>query len=563
MLDRPESIPDPEGNVATMEAEPVAFTRSTSSRGSRTDFASIDKAMPAALESEEQIFGYIINGFPGNEEQTDAATRIAELKQQLPSADAFHHPLHRLLWEAICEVAERNQPVDFATVANRLNERGERDKVGMGLVSRLFSFWPLRIGFGHTVRIVREKWLLRCLITQSVETITSAQRFGKDEAHTDVASVIGSAERRCFDLLELQQSQSDTPDSRDMNANELTSRWIDRMETAIHSTAQIHGLCTGIIDIDRVSGGFCNGPDGDMFMLAAWPGMGKSALAVSIIEGMSIDQKIPGLIFPLEMGRDAYMDRLIPGRVGINTNILRSHIRIGDDEQVQLARACAEIRHGAFECAPQSFIDIATLCAKVQVHHRKRGIKYILIDHLGQVKPSTDKGMADERLGEKEVMEGLHSLRKSLGILVIVLVQLNKAAKDKAKSALPHLADIKGAAEKTEYPTCVAFIQRPVHERPWHVLNVDTQNAWTGRTKQYREALPHRWTQAHEVIDGISIDEQDYTEHAFLCFRKNRNGPTPDNVPLRFQAREQRFRPRTDKLMDNNPSKRQPDMSGF
>jgi hypothetical protein len=143
-------------------------------------------------------------------------------------------------------------------------------------------------------------------------------------------------------------------------------------------------------------------------------------------------------------------------------------------------------------------------------------------------------------------------------------MQLNKAAADKPSRAIPRLADVKGATEKTEYPTHVIFITRPCTQFPWHKLSEELQNEWTKQSSWYASQVPQCWATINDLPDdSFPLEQRHYLEHAYLSMPKNRHGPTPDHIPVRFHPEYQRFMGRTDELYSNVPGKRQPDLSKF
>jgi replicative DNA helicase len=277
---------------------------------------------------------------------------------------------------------------------------------------------------------------------------------------------------------------------------------------------------------------------------------------VSWLEAIAVEQNIPCMVFPLEMGRKKFMTRLLLGRAKIDTQKYMTH-EFERREFERIHEAERELSKSTILWDHSAFIDIATLRARVQVAHREHGVKVVFIDHLGQLKPSTKEGISDFLTGEREIMEGLHSLRRELGIVIILAVQLNKAATaNKPKGNLSALTDVKGASEKYEYATHVVFIKRPCLDTPWNKLSRERQDEWELTTRRYRLGNPTCWTQGIDVPDYMTVGEKDYEEHAYFSFIKNRNGPPADQVCVRFRGEYQRFAPRTMKVYESDLDKR-------
>jgi len=298
-------------------------------------------------------------------------------------------------------------------------------------------------------------------------------------------------------------------------------------------------------------------------MIGGFPGMGKTGVAVSLLESIAVEQKYPTLILPLEMGRVGVGHRLYLGRAGVDVSASRSGF-VPREAMGQIAKTSPEIARSPIYWGHKSSMTTAELRAEVTMMHRRHGIKCVIIDHFGQLRPSGKRGLGDERQGQIEIMETIHDLRRSLGILFILFVQLDKGAREKqAKNRPPNAGDIRGASELVEYPTHIAFIHRPDEVVKWNDLGDERQELWMNMTHGFRVDCPEAWCDGRGMPDQISVARMDYEEHARFIIAKNRWGATTDEICLRYRKNLQRFVSRSTKLYSNNPKYRQVKLPGF
>jgi len=280
------------------------------------------------------------------------------------------------------------------------------------------------------------------------------------------------------------------------------------------------------------------------------------------------DEGLPTLVFPEEMGFVGWHHRLVLGRAKVNVAVSRNGFCKREDHAA-IQQAFGDIQRAPIYWHKGSGIEIDELCALTVMNIRRHGIRCIIIDHMGQLRPSTKKGREDRVTGQVEIMEKLHSLRRNHGILVILFCQLDKAARERqSRNQPPNNGDVRGASEMIDYPTQIGFVHRPDEIFKWHTLysadeSKNKQEAWRRLTTDYRQDFPEAWHDGRRLPEGVGVDQRDYEEHARFIITKNRNGPTPDDICLRFQKEYQRFSGRTMQLYSNNPKARQVKLPGF
>lgn len=568
---------DPEGgktNVADAAAQQGPMAKARPADKSTEDLLStINRQLPYSDEAERGLLSCLLQ---------DPAERIDEARAVLPPEAVYQLPT-RLIYQALLDMSAQGVPVDVALICNWLRDRGLLDRVGgPSAVSELYTFVPIDAHFAHYKKIVRSKWLLRTLIHKLADGIHGAYEHGKENPDEDATAVISHAEEGVSTVLETSQSGEGTG-TQVIDATEAGSQWVTAFEKICSYKGRIPGISTGYIDIDRMFHGLAVDADGDLWLCGGFPGMGKTGMGISLLENICIDQRHPTLVFPLEMGHIGWQHRLILGRAHVNVSVSRNGFasdadkagmkddgtRAGREDQGAIARAMSEVQKSPLFWDTSSSIEIDDLCARVTMYVRKQKVKCVVIDHFGQIQPSTPEGRKDERLGQKDIMFKLHKLRRRHGILIILFVQLDKAAREKQnQNRPPNNGDIRGASEMVEYPTQISFIHRPDEVFKWPMLHHDDENKnrqiqWERLCHGFTFDFPEAWHDGRNLPAGVSVAQRNYEEHARLIITKNRNGATCDDICLRYRKEYQRFIGRTMKLYSNNSQFRQVKLPGF
>lgn len=534
--------------------------------------STVNRQLPCSLEAEQGLLSCLLQ---------EPADRIPETLQKVP-VEAFYFGNTRLVYDAMLRMTEAGTPIDPVSVCQVLRDDGTLDRAGGSSgISELWTFVPIASHHAYYVKTVRSKWLVRTLINRLADGINSAFEHGKNDPDADPTPIITAAEQGVFGVLET--SQNGDGGSQVITATEAGGQWVTAFEQICSFKGRIPGISTGYIDIDRMFHGLAVDADGDLWLCGGFPGMGKTGMGISLLENICIEQRWNTLVFPLEMGHIGWQHRLILGRAKVNVAVSRNGFASDDDkdglkdgdgkadkkDQGPIARALSEVQKSPLLWDTSSSIEIDDLCARVTMHVRKHKVKCVLIDHFGQIQPSTPEGRKDERLGQKEIMFKLHKLRRRHGILIILFVQLDKAAREKQnQNRPPNNGDIRGASEMVEYPTQISFIHRPDEVFKWTMLFSDDekknrQEHWERVCNDFIHDFPDAWHDGRNLPAGVSVAQRNYEEHARFIITKNRNGATCDDICLRYRKEYQRFIGRTMKLYSNNDKFRQVKLPGF
>jgi replicative DNA helicase len=382
---------------------------------------------PQSLEAEQAVLGGLLLD---NSTWDAIADRLA--------AEDFYRRDHQLIFAAIAELSERNEPSDAVTLAEYLAAKGLAGETGgLAYLAGLARDTPTAANVRAYADIVRERSLLRQLIRVSGEIAASAY----DSEGRSAADLVSEAERRVLEIAELGRRSG--PGFVPLHS--VLGDAIDRLDLLQQTQGQLTGVSTGYHDLDRMTAGL---QPGDLVIVAGRPSMGKTTLALNIAENAAIGAGTPAAIFSMEMSRDQLAMRMISslGRVD------QSHLRtgnFGDEDWARINGAIAQMKTAPI------FIDDSGALTPTEVRARARRLKrdhhgrlgLIVVDYLQLMQvPGTKENRATEI---SEISRSLKALAKELKVPVIALSQLNRSVEQRTDKK-PVMSDLResGAIEQ-------------------------------------------------------------------------------------------------------------------
>lgn len=415
-------------------------TKKSSSR--KLDLSSIitlekGKIPPQALELEEAVLGAMMIDRKGIDEVIDVL-----------QPEAFYKKEHGVIFQAIRDLFNETQPVDLLTVSaqlkktNKLNEAGG-DFYLIQLTQKITS--SAHIEF-HS-RIILQKFIQRSLIHISGEIIEASY----DET-TDVFELLDMAESKLYEVTQGNIKRSSE------TAQSLVLQARNRIQE-IAKREGLSGVATGFEKLDKVTSGW---QPSDLVIIAARPGMGKTAFVLSMARNMSIDFGHPVAIFSLEMSSVQLITRLISSETGLSSEKLRTG-KLEKHEWEQLSVKVKNLEKAPLFIDDTPSLSIFDLRAKARRLASQHGIKLIIIDYLQLM---TVGGSAKGGGGNREqeistISRNLKALAKELSIPVIALSQLSRAVETRGSSKRPLLSDLRESGAIEQDADIVSFIYRP------------------------------------------------------------------------------------------------------
>ena len=362
------------------------------------------------------------------------------------SAEDFYRADHRLLFAAIGELTDRNEPPDAVTVGEYLRRQDRlHDAGGQAYLARLVGETPGTANIRTYAGIVRECAMLRQLIQVGGDIVASAY----DTGGRPVAELVDRAEQQVFDIADRGQ-RTGTGFSP---ASAILPRSIDRLDILSNSKDGITGVATGFNDLDELTAGL---QAGDLVVVAGRPSMGKTTLALNIAENAAIGHRLATGIFSMEMPEEQVASRMI-GSVG---RVDQSRLRTGkltDEDWTRINSAVSMISGAPI------FIDDAPALTPTEVRARSRRLKrehdlgLIVVDYLQLMQVS---GSTENRATViSEISRSLKGLARELKVPVIALSQLNRSVEQR-NDKRPVMSDLRESGAIEQDADVIVFIYR-------------------------------------------------------------------------------------------------------
>ncbi|MDA7559012.1 replicative DNA helicase [Flavobacteriaceae bacterium] len=393
------------------------------------------KIPPQALDLEEVVLGAMMIDKKGVDEVID-----------ILSSEAFYKEGHQYIFDAIFKLFENSEPIDLLTVSSQLRKDQKLDQVGgdfylISLTQKVSS--SAHIEF-HA-RIILQKFIQRSLIKISNEIIEDSYDETKD-----VFDLLDKAESKLYEVTQGNIKKSSE------TAQDLVIQAKKKIEE-ISNKEGLSGIPSGFDKLDKLTSGW---QESDLIIVAARPGMGKTALTLSMARNIAVNQNIPVAFFSLEMASVQLITRLISSETGLSSEKLRTG-RLEKHEWEQL-----NVKVKSLEKAPL-FIDdtpslsIFDLRAKARRLSSQHGIKLIVVDYLQLMTAGGGQKGGNREQEISMISRNLKALAKELSIPVIALSQLSRAVETRGGSKRPLLSDLRESGAIEQDADIVSFIYRP------------------------------------------------------------------------------------------------------
>jgi replicative DNA helicase len=393
---------------------------------------------PHSIEAESSVLGGLLldNG---------AWDRVGDL---LVDGDFYRHE-HQLVYSAIGALVNASKPADVITVFEHLQNQGHAESVGgLGYLNSLAQYVPSASNIRRYAEIVRERAILRKLVSASDEIATQA--FNPKGKPVD--KILDEAEQKIFNIGEEGSRMKQGFQSMDS----LVVQLLDRVQEMADNPNDITGVPTGFHDLDRMTSGL---QPGDLVVLAARPSMGKTAFAINIAEHVALNEGLPVAVFSMEMGASQLAVRIV-GSIG---RVDQGHLRTGkltDEEWPRLTEAIERLRTVSLHIDETPGLTPSELRANSRRLARQCGkLGLIVVDYL-QLMSGSSGSDGDNRATELgEISRGLKMLAKELQCPVIALSQLNRGVEQRTDKR-PMMSDLRESGAIEQDADIIMFIYR-------------------------------------------------------------------------------------------------------
>ncbi len=394
------------------------------------------KLPPQAIDLEEAVIGALML-------EKDAYSTVSEIL--IPNS--FYKPEHQKIFEAIRNLAQKQQPIDMLTVKQELSKLGYLEEVGgASVISALTQKVTSSAHIEYHARIIAQKFLARELIRVSTEI----ERGAFDE-QTDVDKLMQDAEGKIFEISQKNLKKDVT------QIGPVLQEALAHISEARSRKDGLSGVATGFTRLDNLTSGW---QKSDLVIIAARPAMGKTAFVLSMAKNMATDFNSPVAIFSLEMSNVQLVNRILMNVTGISGDKIKSG-KLSEEEWQIMTEKVNEIDDLPIFIDDTPSLSVFELRTKARRLVREHKVQCIIIDYLQLMNAS---GMT---FGSREqeisiISRSLKGLAKELSIPIIALSQLNRGVETRSgNEKRPQLADLRESGAIEQDADIVCFIHRP------------------------------------------------------------------------------------------------------
>jgi len=397
------------------------------------------KIPPQNIEAEQSVIGGILL-------ENEAISAVLENLV----VDDFYRESHRSIFLAMIELFEKNEPIDLITLTNHLRGANQLERIGGSTyLSSLVDAIPTAANISYYARIVKEKSILRQLISTATEIVSKGY-----EDERDVADLLDMAEKNIFQISESKIRPSF------FSIKNILKESFKTIEKLYESREIVTGVPTGFEEIDKLTSGF---QPSDLVIVAGRPSMGKTAFCLNIAQYVAIEKQIPVAIFSLEMSKEQVVLRMLCSEARVDAHKVRSGY-LGESDWPKLTRAAGTLSESPIYIDDTAAISVLEMRAKARRLMAECRLGIIIVDYLqlmrGRGISSRGRGGSDTREQEiSDISRSLKALAKELNIPVVALSQLNRRVEER-QNKRPQLAAVRESGAIEQDADLIAFIYR-------------------------------------------------------------------------------------------------------
>lgn len=440
-----------------------------------------ERVPPQNIEAEQAVLGAMLI-------DKEAIAKASEIL----TADDFYREAHRVIFTVMLELYNKNEAVDMVTVTDILKRDNKLEDIGgIAYITSLANAVLTAANVKFHADIVAEKSVLRQLVRVSTEIAAMGY-----EANDDVGTLLDTAESRILEISNRKKKSDFTP------INDVLMQSVQNIEKLLNTKGGLTGLPTGFDDLDKLTSGL---QPSDFIILAARPSMGKTALALNIVQNVALraHKKVGGdprsvAFFSLEMSKEQLVNRMLCAEAGIDSQRLRIG-EMGEKDWDSLWNACDAMSKAQIYIDDTAGITAMEMRSRARRLKAEHGLDLIIVDYLQLMQGSGKRNNSGDRQQEvSEISRSLKALARELNVPVLALSQLSRGVEARQVKR-PMLSDLRESGSLEQDADIVAFLYREDYYNP------ETEN-----------------------------------KHTELIIAKHRNGPV-DTVNLFFQKQFTKF----------------------
>ncbi len=396
--------------------------------------AALERLPPSNVDAEQAVIGSLLL-------DRDALVKVSGWLQP----DDFFRDSHRFIYEAMLELDAANEPRDIVTVTDRLERKSQLAEVGgVAYIHSLATVVPTAIHVEYYGRIVQRTSLKRRLISVAQRIVT----LGYDD-ELDVDEAFSQSEQALFELIQRRVEHDFVPIA------DVLSDYFENLEAILANAGKLTGLPSGFSELDNKLGGFQNS---DLIILAARPGIGKTAFILNVADHIAEQTGKGVAIFNLEMSAEQLVQRMVACRAGVNLQHLRTGA-LPDWEHSRVVDAISSMSGLPIYFDESGEVSITELRSKARRLKAEKNVSMIMVDYLQLMHGSANRSR-DNRVQEvSEITRQLKAMARELDIPVLAVSQLSRAIESRADQK-PQLSDLRESGSIEQDADIVMFISR-------------------------------------------------------------------------------------------------------
>lgn len=407
-----------------------------------------ERVPPQNIEAEQAVLGAMLID----------KEAIAKASEILTSSD-FYREAHRVIFNAMLELYNKNEAVDMVTVTEILKRDNKLEDIGgLAYITSLANVVLTAANVKYHADIVVEKSVLRQLVRVSTEIAAMGY-----EANEDVGTLLDTAESRILEISNRKKKADFTP------INDVLMESVQNIEKLINNKGGLTGLPSGFADLDKLTSGL---HPSDFIILAARPSMGKTALALNIVQNVALraHKKIGGeprsvAFFSLEMSKEQLVNRMLCAEAGIDSQRLRVG-EMGDKDWDALWGACDLMSKAKIYIDDTAGITVMDMRSRARRLKAEHGLDLIVVDYLQLMQGSGKRNNSGDRQQEvSEISRSLKALARELDVPVLALSQLSRSVEARQVKR-PMLSDLRESGSLEQDADIVAFLYREDYYNP-------------------------------------------------------------------------------------------------
>ncbi|RMD87227.1 MAG: replicative DNA helicase [Candidatus Dadabacteria bacterium] len=388
---------------------------------------------PNSMEAEESLLGGILI-------DNDSINSAMEV---IVSED-FYKPAHRKIFEAMAALSEKGEPIDIVTLSAKLRSLNYLEECGgIEYLSKLASITPASAHVGYYARLVKAAAIRRRLIHEAIEIIN-----GSYAEECDIEDYLDEVEQRILQISDYKIRPSF------YEIGSIVKDSIGHVEKLYEQKEPVTGVASGFRDLDKITAGF---QPSDLIIIAARPSMGKTSLALGIVQHVGVHQGKPVALFSMEMSKEQLVLRILCSEARVDGSGVRTG-NLKEKDFPRLVEAASRVADAPIYIDDTPALTVAELRAKSRRLHKEHPLSLIVVDYLQLMRSPAFSSISREQ-EISDISRSLKALAKELNIPVIALSQLNRSVESR-NDKRPLMSDLRESGAIEQDADVIAFIYR-------------------------------------------------------------------------------------------------------